>query len=362
MTARKLALEATAERFIEPLIHVELDRWHQLLDDDDQYDEDFDIPTRAEIRRRLLTREGLRDAVRSDLETIERQIRELDTVRLRRIRSSNRTLMDVPDYAGTENIESILQVLDLFIADASNRVPDRSMQVADFEGEAALGILHSAHTTLSAIGLLLAAGYSSDAFARWRGLHELASTAVLLARTDDGVEAATRFVCHGGLLPRNHVAYRQSWATEGSFTRDYEWLRAVTDISGGIPHRISQRWLFDTADLRTADFAPWVHVSHARVHLSSTAVAWNSKQAGAAPAGWDSILAGDVELLAACSLLELVMASAYLLIDDASDAPRLYAWAAALHDHVEEVFGPILEEIRWGEEDWRPSPMHPGNE
>jgi len=84
----------------------------------------------------------------------------------------------------------------------------------DYAETAAGDVVQSVQTTLGAIGLLLRNGYALDAEARWRGLHELACTAALLATDTDPPGICMRYLAHGQRLLVDDPAYQQPWVRD----------------------------------------------------------------------------------------------------------------------------------------------------
>lgn len=214
------------------------------------------LPVVEDVLRSFLQPEGLRKHVTTEL----RDVGNLMTVALspetRTRRTRNRAIASEPDYLGTDALESVAAATGALIADVAIGVSPESVANHDYFGQASLAILQSAYTTVSAIGVLLAAGYTGDGYARWRGLHELACSAIILAESKNPLESAKRFLCHGGLLPAGHPAYAEVERLDPKFAKDYAWVRGDPDHAG--EPQIRQWWIFDRASPQTCNFQPWI--------------------------------------------------------------------------------------------------------
>jgi hypothetical protein len=217
----------------------------------------------------------------------------------------------------------------------------------DYAGTAAADITQNAQTILEEIALLLRHGYVGGAEARWRGLHELACTAALLALDAEPAGISERYLAHGQRLLQDDPAYEQAWAADlRYYEQDYEWLRQSYPRwdKNGKPLRFGQRWLFNTASLQAAAFDNWLKPSHGPVHMSSRAVAAGSEQAGAAPAGYSREAVNQIAWQAACSFYELVAHVALLPAPESLPDDRRLAWIEAAHDKVVLLRpGPVRE-------------------
>jgi hypothetical protein len=209
----------------------------------------------------------------------------------------------------------------------------------DYVVMACADIMESATTTAEAISLLLAHGYVAAAYARWRGLHELACQAALLAGAARPEEAAKRYLVHGQRLLADDPAYGEVWATTEFYESNTEWLRdSYTNLSAKKqkPQPFTQKWLFETARLGSAPFDAWIAPSHNPVHMTSTAVAAGSRQAGGAPAGYSPTVSKVIGWQAACSLNELVANPCELMVTAGLPLDQATAWAASFDAAVRD--------------------------
>lgn len=217
----------------------------------------------------------------------------------------------------------------------------------DYAETAAADVVQNAQTTLGAVALLLRNGYSLDAEARWRGLHELACTAALLAVDSSQTEICKRYLAHGQRLLVDDPAYGEPWVRAPQFFhRNYEWLReSYPHVNKkGSPIPFTQRWLFDQAHMTSAPFDDWLRPSHAPVHMSSEAVATGSEQAGGAPAGYSRERNDQVSWQVGCSFYELVAHVVRLPHADALAHSRRLAWVTTVHEMVDASHpGPVQE-------------------
>ena len=271
--------------------------------------------------------------------------RELQEARLRHAAEPNAELRSLL----TETAEAADPVTELAVIAGQLYVQLEAARRGwiDYAETAAADVTQNAQTTLSAIALLLRHGYALDAEARWRGLHELACTAALLAVDDKPAEICKRYLAHGQRLLVDDPAYSEPWVRNPHFfSWNYEWLRQSHPNvdKKEKPIRFSQRWLFDNADMTSAPFDKWLRPSHGPVHLSSRAVAEGSEQAGAAPAGYSRERTNQVAWQVGCSFYELVAYVLRLPDEDGLPLERRLAWVAAVRELVEALRpGPVMD-------------------
>jgi hypothetical protein len=130
--------------------------------------------------------------------------------------------------------------------------------------QAAVELIHAGSVTFRAIRLLVENRFPADAFGRLRALLEVTCTTALLACAPNPSETAIRYLVFGNAGVRSCRKEVVSWAIPESRFTPYEWLRtAHPDV-----RRISQRWVFKNANLRTAAFERWMRALHEHVHLA----------------------------------------------------------------------------------------------
>jgi hypothetical protein len=296
--------------------------------------------------RRVMRGEGWELSSLADIEArVRKELDPAENEKRKQLARQNAGRWWPLDLETLGGLEAVLDVCDqlwqLFwghVAGPSDRVP-----------LTCVNILQTAITTGSAIHLLLEHGYVADAEARWRGLHELACTASLIAQDADHVGICTRYLAHGNQLGPGDPALGEAWRTDKFLEWDYEWLRVSHPYVSrkGKPIRFGQSWLFQNSGLKSAPYLEWLKPSHGSVHISSTAVGLGSRQAGPAPAGFDPSRRRLVAWQTACSSYEVAAQLLCLMVagEMEGEASTAAAWISELEVRVGELRpGPIPPE------------------
>lgn len=174
-------------------------------------------------------------------------------------------------------------------------------------------LLRRAVTTADAIALLIAHGYGTDAFARWRALDELAATSVLLARHRES-ELAERYLAQVDMLPTSATP-----PTDPVDSGDYDWLRPLyPPRQDKSPRRLSQTALFQAADLAVEDYPQYLRAANEAVHLSNRTLAEVRWDEGPLPLGFSAELLDDVADLTCLSLYWTISGCLLLVCWDTS--------------------------------------------
>lgn len=309
--------------------------FEQQLDDWDSFPASSEDPvSETEILRSWSEGASGRMRIAANIEQAVAEIARSTSAEAASLRGQNRKRDGFPDTRGVEDLDRLAWSIEALLARVLAQLPAGETHHTDFLAEASATLLQSAQTTTLAISLLLEHGYVLDAFARWRGLHELTCAASLIATSTDSEEVGKRYLAHGGFLPDDHPAYTENWAQADGFARkNYEWLRAEPRLDGR-KGAIRQSDVFEWSSLKSAPFQDWIRESHTPVHMSSPATAAGRVQGGGAPAGWNEGTAEQVAHMVTCSLNELVAHCCLLMaIQDRAAESQIYlAWAYSFQD------------------------------
>ncbi len=189
------------------------------------------------------------------------QINEALSPSRRQRRARNRKAEFANGDRGAEIVEDLAQVAAQVVVEFRGEY----RYGGDYVAMACSDMMENATTTAEAIALLLANGYVADAYARWRGLHELACQAALMANATQPSDASKRYLVHGKRLLPDDPAYQEPWATPEFYDAHSEWLRdSYPNLSSKkqTPMKFTQKWIFDNAELKSAAFADWIKPSN----------------------------------------------------------------------------------------------------
>lgn len=296
-------------------------------------------------------RVALRSAARSQGTTAVRQMVESaggDDYRTHL--NFNRAKFGFPPVDGIETLDGAALALDPLLGEIFSKLPPMSDSTVDtYAAQAGAVILQVAQTTILAISVLLRNGYVLDATARWRGFHELACAANLIAASPDPEDCARRYLIHGGFLSSvDHSAVREKAVTRSEseaewLTINHGWL--CVDFPSQRKSHFSQKWIFDKLGTVSKAFQErWINESHSMVHMSSAAVSQGSQQAGGAPAGWSPIACDEYSVATLYSLSSLIASilELSLISPETRDPESASAWYRELRIRIDQSLATIL--------------------
>lgn len=292
-----------------------------------------------------------REAQRTAERTVRAKQRDLeqrllsDLPKSKKHRDANRRTRGESKAAGlTDELGLVLDAFLFDVIDHDVRAIRKPLHLA------VTNILQAGLTTTYALALLLKNGNVVDADARWRGLYELTCQAAVLSRASNSEEAALRYLMHGqkdfaksrlndldgrkgeDIVRKELLRGKNKWGNH-IWEDSYQWIPAELLKGGMQQEQISQRQLFEMADLQAAPRS-LVKDSHKSVHMSSLVVAAESTVAlDNEPGGYDLALEEDIAERTARTLYELV-AHCCLLAANLPTGNSYPAWEQEFYERV----------------------------